>query len=818
MESGVAMHGRLIRLLPVIIGIVALSVLYGQVLLPGRALAERDIPGLHLPMLTDLARVGAEGIPYWNPSIHGGQPLLTNPHYATFYPPTWLVFVLPTDYTIGLLVFMHALWAFIGAWRLARRWGCETAAASLAAVAFVGGGAFASSPNLLNLFLGMAWLPWTLAWGEEALRAPAPREWVSPGIKTALGIGAQILVGSPIMPLLSLLALLCMALEYVPSRWYRVARLVPIGLVSLGIAAIQLLPTLRHIADSSRGAGLDLGTATTWSTPPARFAEFFWPRIFGDPTMAESFLYFGYPGVERPVPLILFIYTGLIILALAIGGLFDRQLPHRRGLIALMILGVFLSLGRYNPLYTAILIKVPPFSAIRFPEKFLILTTTAIVFTAALAWQRILSSRGQDRQARLRAPLIVASIALVLTAMLYLAPLVAPDLALHLLEGTSAEKLQWYDKPAGETTLPAEVLAARAGYLGRETFVAGLFWFGALILLRLHSRPGFSPSLLVGLVLALLTVEFAYYGRTVNKTIPVSFLRQPPGALQHLPPSTGRVFSDAGLFNDREFFIPSPDEKVPPSLQRFLLRLDPYSANLWGYSYALETDPDMMINRWGRHALETLRTESTLLSEGWSERAYRFLGAWNVGIVVRRRSPKAQMDEKERTGTLPDPARVIGNPYVLERFRFVSRVASLTDLPAALQQVKDRDFDLENFDAIVVPTTTNVSASREFDSQAKLTAIEDHASRILVSYEAQTDAFLVAAITADRDWTARVDGTSTPIQITALGQMGFELPAGQHRLELEHRNPVLIWGALVSGLALLACASPLITRKMRHGV
>ena len=167
---------------------------------------------------------------------------------------------------------------------------------------FVGGGAFVSSPNLLNLFLGMAWLPWILAWGEEALREPAARQWVPASAKAALGIGAQVLVGSPIMPLLSLLALLCLALEYVPSRWYRVARLVPIGLTSLAIAAIQLLPTLRHIADSSRGAGLDLHTATTWSTPPARFAEFFWPRIYGDPTMAESLLYFGYPGSSDRCP------------------------------------------------------------------------------------------------------------------------------------------------------------------------------------------------------------------------------------------------------------------------------------------------------------------------------------------------------------------------------------------------------------------------------------------------------------------------------------------------------------------------------------
>jgi len=809
------MRGKLIRLLPVAIGILALSILYGQLLVPGRALAERDIPGLHLPMLTDLARLGAAGIPYWNPWVHGGQPLLTNPHYAAFYPPIWLVFLVPADYGIGLLVFLHAVWAFAGAWKLARRWGCEPPAAGLAALAFVGGGAFVSSPNLLNLFMGMAWLPWTLGWGTQALRLQSPRQWLPASAKTALGIGAQVLVGSPIMPLLSLLALLCVGLEHIPNRWHRVSRLVPIALASMAVAAVQLLPTLRHIADSSRGSGLHHKIATTWSTPPARFAEFFWPRIYGDPMLSDSLFYFGYPGVERPVPLILYIYCGALIVALGVGGLFDRKLPYRRSLTAMILLGVFLSLGRYNPLYSSVLVKAPPFSAIRFPEKFLLLTTTAMVIAAALAWQRILSSRGNDRRSLLRVPMVVASVALGLSAILYITPLVAPDLALYLLEGTTAEKVQWYGEPEG--TLPAHVLAARAGYLGRETFVAGVFWLGTLMLLRLHSRPGVLPSVLVGLVLGLLTAEFAYYGRSVNNTVPVTFLRQPPRTLQNLPQTSGRVFTDAILFQDRDFFIPSPEEEVPTSLQRFLLRLDPYSANLWGHSYALEPDPDMMLNRWGRHALDALKNDSGLTSEGWSMRVYRFLGAWNVGIVVRRRSPKAQMDEKERTGTMPDPARLIANPHVLERFRFVSRVAYRTDLSAAMRQVRDRDFDLGDFDAVIVPSMNTGATTLEFDSQAHLIAVEDHASRISFDYQAQTDAFLVVAITADRDWAARIEETSIPIHVTALGQMGIELPAGHHELVLEHRNPMLIWGALLSVLTLLGCAITLLARTIHHG-
>ena len=68
------MHSRLTRLLPLAIGILALLGFYGQLLRPDRALAERDIPGLHLPMLKGLADAVADGVPSWNPvSSLGGR-------------------------------------------------------------------------------------------------------------------------------------------------------------------------------------------------------------------------------------------------------------------------------------------------------------------------------------------------------------------------------------------------------------------------------------------------------------------------------------------------------------------------------------------------------------------------------------------------------------------------------------------------------------------------------------------------------------------------------------------------------------------------
>lgn len=809
------MRRKLTVFLPAIGGLVTLLVLYGQLLVPGRVLADRDIPLLHLPMLTNLARLLEQEIPFWNPWIHGGQPLLANPHYAAFYPPIWIIFLVPVDYAIGILIVLHALWAFAGAWKLAVRWGCSPATASLAGVALVGGGAFCWSTDLLNLFMGLAWVPWALFWGDETMGEGPAKSWIGAGVKTAVALAAQILVGSPVTPLLSLIALLCLALERLPKDWRSVARLIPIGSISLALAAVQVLPTVRHLSESIRGSGMAKDMAMTWSTPPIRLVEWIWPRIFGDPMLHDFHLYAGYPGLNQPVPLILSIYCGAIVLALAIGGLVDRDLPHRRALAAMILVGIFLSLGRFNPIYTTFLIKVPPFSVIRFPEKFLLLSTTGIAISAALGWQRLLAARIDGGRSRWpRSSLIVAVLVLVCSALLYSMPLLAPDFALQLLEGSTAERLDLFETPGGDTDPLAQTIAARAGNLGRETLVSAAFWLGALIVLLIHAKRTIHQKVLVSLVLCLSILEFTYYSRSVNKTVPSSLLQGPPEQLREFPPSMGRVFSDGVLFGNKEFTIPDPDSEIPSSLRRTLQRLDPYAANIWGYAYALEPDPDLMVNRWGHHAMNLLKTESRLLTQGWSERAHRYLGAWNIGIVVRRRSPDAQMDEKRRTGILPDPVRLVPNSQVMSRFRFLSEVVFTADLESAVELVSARDFRVADFDAVVDPSGSPPAPITKFDPRVQIIELEDRGSTIEISYQVDSTAFMVAAITADRDWRAEVDSVATPIHVTALGQMGVELPAGRHRLTLKHRNPAVGPGATITLLSILACVTMLRPRRI----
>jgi uncharacterized membrane protein YfhO len=86
-------------------------------------------------------------------------------------------------------------------------------------------------------------------------------------------------------------------------------------------------------------------------------------------------------------------------------------------------------------------------------------------------------------------------------------------------------------------------------------------------------------------------------------------------------------------------------------------------------------------------------------------------------------------------------------------------------------------------------------------------------------YSAAAGGFFVAATTFDDGWQAFIDdGAPRRLYLTAAGQVGVELPSGDHRLRLEYRERLLPLGAAVSLLTLAACLAALVRTGRRRGV
>jgi hypothetical protein len=803
-------HRRALKPLPALsaLGLALgwLAALFAPLAVPGRALANRDIALFHLPLRVCFARLAAltHGLPVWNPYLNGGQPILSNPSYAAFYPPSWLVLALPPARTLSLLVVLHAGIAFAGAFHLARRLGCSRGAAALAALGYTGSGASLSLISAFTLFCSMAWFPWLLAWGDAALGATAWRPRLTAALWAGGALALQLLNGEPATVLVSGLGLLCLAVPRLVSaaRSLKEMRRTALGgllaaaalpvAVAAALALVQLLPTLGRLADSPRSGGLPPAQATTWSAPPERLVELVFPRFYGDPARDQENLYFGWHLHDRNYPYVLSIYPGLLLAVLGLSALLHWPVPRRAGLALATLLGAGLALGRHNPLYEALRRAIPALALLRFPEKFVILAVAALVFAGALGWQRLLDERAAGRRASADFPLALALVFVALAAALTTALYVRPGLA------------PWIVRAHGAPNATAASLARGVAYLRAE----GLWAIGTAaavaLLLALCRARWPSQRALAAAAVALLAADLWHYGHGLIRTLPAAAYEWPPAAAAPLLPPRHRIYVQPAPPGRPELvFLGGRGDPGLALVRTQLERLDPYSGALWGLAYAGNEDYDLMATGWARLALVVLRAEE----EKQPDLARRFLGAWNVGMVLLRRPPAEWLAEAQG-GAPPRPARAVPDPYLLPRYRFVPRVNFHPSYASALAVSRQQGYALDRNEHCVGPE--RAPAIVDYPARPELLGLSDFGGRLSLRYRSASVAFFTFATTYDPGWHAAVDAAPVAAWPTAACQIGVELPAGEHRLVLSYGDPWVGVGAALSLAALLAWIAALV--------
>ncbi len=784
------MRRRIFTLLPALIALAWLLSLFAPVLSPARALANRDIPVFHLPLRTAFRHLAAFGLPQWNPWLHGGQPILSNPSYAAFYPPSWLVLALPPVYALSLLAILHAALAFGGAWFLARRLGCGRGAATLAGVGFSGCGASLSLLSAYTLHGGIAWLPWVLAWGDAALAAGPAERWWRPGLLAGGALGMTLLNGEPATAMMSGLGLLALTVDAAVLRGRSDAKTAARALVPFlaagALAAVQLIPTLGRLTESPRRA-LTLEAAADWSLPPARLIETVFPHFFGATTRSLEGLFFGWRLSELYFPYIESLYPGLLLTVLGVAALASGGIP-RRGAWALACAGGWLlALGNHNPAYGWLRRVFPPLGVLRYPEKFAVLGVLALALAGILGWQRLLDERRAGRPESARLPLVLA--------LAVLAGALALALLLGLAPGSAARLLASQAEPGRDGAAAA---AAGVAYLRTESWIAVATAAGvaALLALCLWSRP--PRRLLQGLALALLATDLWHQGHELVRGVPATVYGPAPVLAAGPPPVRNRIFLQPAAAGPVDLMPAKGDLKAAVTRQK-IATLQPYSALLWDIPYVFEEDFELMLTRWGQRAADIFQTEWAL-----PRRGYRYLGVWNVGDVFLHR-PLAEQAAMLRNPSLQDAGvvalRRVANPYLLPRFRFVPRVSFHRTYAQAVAAARALAWKVARDEQCIGQPGRILS----YGQPPQPLELVDEGGRIRVGYRAAEGAFLVAAMTFDEGWRASLeDGSPLSVQPTAASQLGVELPAGEHRLLLEYREPRLGLGAAVT-LAALAC-------------
>ncbi len=482
-----------------------LAVVFAPVIFQGHLPAFRDVSYFYYPLHFHIRELWYEGtFPGWNPYENFGVPLLAQGTPAVFYPGSWLL-LLPGPFAFWWSVYLlgHLLLAAASVWWLLRRWGHSPAAA------WLGGLSYAYSGQVLMMYtnppflVSAAWAPVALGLLWEVVAAPALR----PVVKLALVWGMIVLGGDPQMVVhLGLMGLL---LWWMRRRQYRrlarrgagrpgvarksdgeagsppakaggspggtggspkgssaspaiVARsrgrgllaLAGAGVLALGLAAVQVVPTQQLVALSTRSeapyprnvwevplkydrlgkehpaGGFALLLARTYylhpehmrhiyqfSLAPWRLGELLWPGISGD-YHPDSVRWMRLRNWEdRAWTLSLYLGGLTLVCALAAFRLRRGRL-RRRWLAWLVLLATLASFGSYAPgwvgrliweprggnpfqyplgdgfggLYWLLVVGVPKYVQFRYPAKWFTLATLGLALLAAQGFDGLMAS------------------------------------------------------------------------------------------------------------------------------------------------------------------------------------------------------------------------------------------------------------------------------------------------------------------------------------------------------------------------------------------------------------------------------------------
>lgn len=368
-------------------------------------------------------------LPLWNPYQFCGTPFIANGQSAVFYPLNLVFWLLPTAAAFGWSAWLHLALTGWFAYLFLRRIGTGRVGSVAGAVVWQGNGFFIAWIHLPTVLCTASWLPLILLLVEGALlRRRAHR-----AVPAGLALGLSYLGGHPqvflFIALLTAAYIIARGLSRAAGQTFgqRAARLLATGAVTgavgLGLASVQLLPTLDllRIAHRAFVPGPESYRAfLSHAMPPIQLGGLLMPHAFGHPALGS------YAGRDNYAEFAC--YVGVVALPLALWAIFASRTWHARflGATALVVFLIVLGTPINEPLYR----WLPGFARAGGPGRMLVLAIFTLSMLAGMGADHLPRGLGDRRGARPPAVLILLVALLVIGSHAWRV-VVAP----HLAEG-----------------------------------------------------------------------------------------------------------------------------------------------------------------------------------------------------------------------------------------------------------------------------------------------------------------------------------------------------------------------------------------------
>jgi len=765
------------------------AVLFHGAVFSGGAFFQRDVQLLWFTHVETFVRAVARGaLPVWDPALAFGQPLWADANAQLAYPPTWLNLILRPWRYYTIYAVAHALLGAAGLYALARRRGLARDAALVAAAVWTASGPVVSTAAMWNQLAGAAWLPWAVLAAETSLDSGRAGH----AVRWGAALAAPVLAGSPEGALMgALLGAVAAAgrllggSERAPFR--RVAFVVGVACVfALALSAAQWLPSLEAARRSAR-AGLGPAARTYWSVHPIALLQTVFPILVAAPGLRPEL---SAELSDSREPYFASIYLGLAACGLVLASGSAPARRHRRGLVAAMVVGALVALGRHTPVYEAAVAALPPLRALRFPAKAMTLVAFAWALLAGMGFEAWRGPEARERSFRLR--VLVPIAALTLAAGLTL------TLALHDPERWGAAI---FPPPSPGLTY-ADLLAPTSLRLAGATLA------GAIVLV-VGSLAGRRPATATAATIAACAIADLLLAHcSLNPTAPPALYTHRPELIDLVRPADGaRIYAYDYFFAGRTAVylgraVPYVVARAPAgwpvrAAQALGMRLYlfPPTPGPWG----LEGSYDLDVPGLGSPYVASLATLLRSVEGTPAHTRLLRLGAVSHVVALHTRGFDDLASAGSIEGLFPEPIRVFRVPDPVPRAYAVGG-ARVADGDSAARTLLDPGFDPAH--EIVLPSGAAAPAEATFTGTARIVARE--ADRVALETELGGNGYVVLVDAWDPAWQARLDGRPVELLRANVAFRAVAVPAGRHLIEMRYRPATLPWGLGITGVAVIA--------------
>ena len=672
--------------------------------------------------------------PLWNPYSFSGTPLLANFQSAAFYPLNLLFFLLPFNFSWGLLIALQPLLAGIFFYLYLRNLNLEKFACLLGAVSFSFSGFFIAWLEWGTILHSALWLPLIFLSIDKLISPPSTRKLLTLNFQPSILIWSAIFIFSLTCSffaghLQTFFYVGVIAVVYSLGRWWQHGRSAKIillfticYLLFVALAAPQWMSTLQFINLSGRGLDQLAWQKEGWFIPWQNLVQFLAPDFFGNPTTLN---YWGVWNYAEFVG-----YTGVLPLILAIYALIWRQDKKTLFFGTLFFLSLFFA-------FPTFLAKIPyqleiPFLYTSQPTRLLFLTNFSLAILAALGIDFLL----KQKVAKKSIILVLLSLAVVFTGLwvfVILAPRFWPG-------------VEW---------IPNLAVSKRNLILPTALFTGSFFLLATLMLKRI-------PKILITVGILLIVIfDLLRFGQKFTPFTKEEWLFPRTETIKFLQNQ------------EKPFRLMTTDPRIFPPNFSIVYRLESVS----GY------DP-LYLSRYAELIAASERREPNISPPFGFNRIItpqnfesRIIDLLNVKYVLSLNDLNSQ---KLKKIFQEGETRIYENQEFFPRAFLVHDFKIAETKQKAIELIFDEKIDLKKT-AIFEEVIEMAKGEKAIQDEVKM--VEYKEQKIVLEIKNSSEGALVLSQNFYPDWQATIDGRRIKTYRVDYNLLGILIPAGEHKVE-----------------------------------